>query len=56
LFSLSDSDLSAIGKTRDAVRFPSELGGGYVGSLEVFHQLHCLVGKPMASVVLDPIV
>jgi hypothetical protein len=51
LFSLSESDLKTIGKNRNAVKFPPELGGEYVGSLEVFHQLHCLVSQPVASVV-----
>ena len=34
-----------------AVRYPEEMGGGYMGSLEVFHQLHCVVSLP-SSVAL----
>ena len=28
---------------------PEDVGTGYVGILEVFHQLHCLVSKPLAD-------
>jgi hypothetical protein len=27
-----------------AVRIDAENGGGYMGTIEMFHQLHCLVG------------
>lgn len=30
------------GETTDAVRLPSEMGGGYLAWAEVNHQLHCL--------------
>ena len=28
---------------KSAVRYPEKMGGGYMGSLEVFYQLHCVV-------------
>ena len=28
---------------------PEDVGTGYVGMLEVFHQLHCLVSKPLTD-------
>ena len=43
---ISVEELKLIGKdsTADAtVQIPAEFGGGYYATLEVFHQLHCLV-------------
>jgi hypothetical protein len=43
---ISEEELKLIGKdsTADAtVKIPSHYGGGYYATLEVFHQLHCLV-------------
>ena len=43
---ISAEELKLVGKdsTADAtVRIPDEFGGGYYATLEVFHQLHCLV-------------
>ncbi|RFU31225.1 hypothetical protein B7463_g5111, partial [Scytalidium lignicola] len=42
LFPITEIQLKQIGKTSDAARYPPEHGHGYVASLEVFHQLHCL--------------
>lgn len=43
---LHDADLKLLNKSdtpsRPLHRIPEELGGGYVGMLEVFHLLHCL--------------
>ncbi|KAF9554911.1 hypothetical protein CPC08DRAFT_821399 [Agrocybe pediades] len=42
---LSRDDIVALGKNPDSpslVRFPEEDGGGYMASIEVTHQLHCL--------------
>ncbi|TDZ21045.1 Cyclochlorotine biosynthesis protein O [Colletotrichum orbiculare MAFF 240422] len=42
-FSLTEEEILKIGKDPEiAVRLPQELGGQYMGTLEVFHQLHCL--------------
>ncbi|KAH0422954.1 hypothetical protein CcaCcLH18_12506 [Colletotrichum camelliae] len=42
-FSLTEEEILKIGKDPEiAVRLPPELGGQYMGTLEVFHQLHCL--------------
>lgn len=49
---ISDAELKRIGKnsTADAtVRIPPEHGGGYYATLEVFHQLHCLVSPTFIS-------
>lgn len=44
-FSLSETDFSAVDSTfkESAVKLKDHMGGGYMASLEVFHQLHCLV-------------
>lgn len=39
---ISDQEMNFIGKPGTAVQYPREEGGGYMGELEVFHQLHCL--------------
>ena len=41
--SISRDTLKMIGAPEDSARLPPESGGGYMGSLEVFHQLHCVV-------------
>lgn len=41
--SATEEDVLKMGKTKDAVKIPSEYGGGYMASLEVNHQLHCMV-------------
>ena len=43
LFPITEVDLKRIGKTIDAVKYHPDHGHDYVASLEVFHQLHCLV-------------
>jgi DNA-directed RNA polymerase subunit H (RpoH/RPB5) len=35
--------LPRINKSDIAVKYPDEYGGKYMGGIEVFHQLHCLV-------------
>ena len=41
---ISTEQIDQIGKSLEmTVRYPEEQGGQYAGSLEVFHQLHCLV-------------
>ncbi|KAI4179243.1 MAG: hypothetical protein LQ346_007234 [Caloplaca aetnensis] len=40
--SATEEDVLKMGKTKDAVKIPSEYGGGYMASLEVNHQLHCM--------------
>lgn len=40
--SISYDTLRIIGASEDSARLPPESGGGYMGSLEVFHQLHCV--------------
>lgn len=44
---ISEEELNLIGKGSTAnatVQIPSNFGGGYFATLEVFHNLHCLVG------------
>lgn len=41
--SISETDLLSAGYSKDSVKLPDEYGGGYMASLEVNHQLHCLV-------------
>ena len=42
---VSEDELNIIDPTfkESAVKYPDIMGGGYMGSLEVFHQLHCIV-------------
>lgn len=42
-FPISKEELLKIGASEDSVKFEPERGGGYMGMLEVHHQLHCLV-------------
>ena len=57
LFRISPDDLARIGGRPTAAKFPPELGGGYLGFVEVLHQLHCVVCKrfsqPVFSLHLD---
>ena len=41
--SISEEDLLKSGSSTDAVRIPEDYGGGFMVSVEVHHQLHCLV-------------
>ena len=43
VMSISQDTLERIGAPKSSVRLPDESGGGYMGALEVFHQLHCVV-------------
>lgn len=45
IISVSESDVIKSGSTKDAVRVPEEFGGGYMATLEITHQLHCLVSS-----------
>jgi len=52
---ISEEELGLIGKdaTEDAaVKIPAEFGGGYWATLEVFHQLHCLVSPECVDVMI----
>lgn len=40
--SITEEEVLKIGKTTDAIKIPSQFGGGYMASVEVNHQLHCL--------------
>jgi hypothetical protein len=38
--------MEGIGKDPERlVKWPNDLGGGYLARIEVFHQLHCLVSE-----------
>ncbi|KAL9625353.1 MAG: hypothetical protein Q9160_000416 [Pyrenula sp. 1 TL-2023] len=39
---LDDEDLRRSGNNPHAIRWPEEMGGGYMGSLEVVYHIHCL--------------
>ena len=41
--SVSEEVLIASGSDIDSIKVPEEYGGGYMATLEVTHQLHCLV-------------
>ena len=41
--SISEEDLLKSGSSTDAARIPDDYGGGFMVSVEVHHQLHCLV-------------
>lgn len=59
---LIDADLPKLNKAEPQPltplhKIPDEAGGGYLGELEVFHQLHCLVSTfqispPLSEVLL----
>ncbi|KAL8832369.1 MAG: hypothetical protein Q9170_004905 [Blastenia crenularia] len=42
MMSITKEDILRIGKTTDSVKIPPQFGGGYMASLEVNHQLHCI--------------
>ena len=42
-FRISPEDLERIGGKPHAAKFPDAAGGGYIGFMEVLHQLHCIV-------------
>lgn len=42
-FRISAEDMVRIGEPLTAAQWPAKYGGGYVGYVEVLHQLHCLV-------------
>lgn len=47
---ISEDELQRIGKDSTAnatVQIPDSLGGGYFATLEVFHNLHCLVSSSL---------
>ena len=41
--SISREELVKIGGSEASVKLPPESGGGYMGWLEIYHQIHCLV-------------
>jgi len=44
MIGISSHELARLNKSAEsAAKYSAELGGGYMASLEVFHQLHCLV-------------
>ena len=43
VMSISQETLDRIDHSPESVRLPPESGGGFMGSLEVFHQIHCVV-------------
>ena len=48
-FRITPEQLKVIGGSPIAAQFPPEVGGGYLGFMEVLHQLHCLVSGDVAS-------
>jgi len=42
VMSISEEELIKSGFNTDSVRLPEQLGGGYMASVEINHQLHCL--------------
>ena len=51
--SISHGTLREIGASEDSVQFPPESGGGYIGYLEVFHQIHRVVRINLCCVLLE---
>lgn len=54
---LSREDIIRLGKDPDSpslVRFKEEDGGGYMASIEVTHQLHCLVRVKSHNIQIIP--
>lgn len=37
----SQADMEAVGRTEDAVQLPD--GSGFAGTLNVYHEIHCVV-------------
>lgn len=48
-FSLED--LKVFNRDEDAVQLPD--GSGYAGSLNVYHEIHCVVSPPLPPVVIS---
>ena len=46
---LSLEDLKVFNRDEDAVQLPD--GSGYAGSLNVYHEIHCVVSPPLLPVV-----
>lgn len=44
---LSLEDLKKFGRDEDAVALPD--GSGYAGTLNIYHEIHCVVGQAQAS-------
>jgi hypothetical protein len=42
MFSITPEEVIKTGGSLDAVRLPSEYGGGYMATAEITHQMHCL--------------
>ena len=42
---ISHDTLKRIGASEDSIKLPPESGGGYMGMLEIVHQLHCVVSS-----------
>ena len=42
---IDEPELKALPYNVDSIRIPKELGGGYMASPEIYHQLHCLVSS-----------
>lgn len=50
---ISEDELQLIGKGATAnatVQIPDSFGGGYFATLEVFHNLHCLVSFSLPTI------
>ncbi len=47
VISISHDTLKRIGGSEDSVKLPPESGGGYMGALEIVHQLHCVVSSDL---------
>lgn len=43
IMSISEGEVLKAGKTTDAIRITEEFRGGFMASVEVNHQLHCVV-------------
>lgn len=48
-FRITPSHLRKIGGSSSAAQFPPEAGGGYLGFMEVLHQIHCVVSSSHPS-------
>ena len=47
LFAISEGELRKTGASKASVRLPPQSGGEYVGYLNAFHNLHCLVSRSL---------
>ena len=52
-FRITPSHLRKIGGSPSAAQFPPEAGGGYLGFMEVLHQIHCVVSSSHPSFKLQ---